>query len=414
MASETTTNQSVPRHTTIQCQEMEPLITKTPFADEELNNQLQHRTHDWDTFQFTTFDAHYRHKHNDREWRLFKYDGHCYHQVWRGYIPRDTFPSVIGLRGIIESPNGKSFVIIGTHKTVFVLKDNSYKSGPLLEGARFPGLGKIFYSQTTKKYYGIITKSVSKKREFPRTLTFAEISINFRDSGDVPEDPTYIKQVITPLVSFLADNGRIFCENFEMLATDIITCDFSKYQAIRVEYINYDSDWGHQLNIGDIIAYPLHFDLANYRMRNLPDRTIGKFISVNPANPCEMLYLTYCSLTKSKELRLISDKDGIEIEKTIPFPFNDFEVVSYCIILDKTTSLKYYWDYATRKLIGIRPNRIGPLVSNCSIPGVVYLADRRSIKLFPVGVLDRLVAAGGNLPRPVANIISKFLAVKYK
>lgn len=426
MASETTNQSELIRHSTIQCQEMEPLemeplemeplITKTPFADEELNRRLQHKTHYWDTFQLTTFDAHYRHKHNDREWWLFKYDGHCYNQVWCGYIPKDTFPTEIELRGIIESPNGKSFIIIGSAKTVFVLKDTSYKSGPLLEGARFPGLGKVFYSHTTQKYYGIITKSASKKREFPRILTFAEISLNFRDSGDLPEDPTYIKQVIIPLVSFQADNGRIFCENFEMLAPDMITCDFSKYPSISVEYINYDTDWAYHFNIGDIIAHPLHFDLANCQVRNLPDRTISKCISVNPANPNEMLYLTKCSLTKSRALRFIltSDDEVVKIEQNIPLPFNDFKVVSYCILIDKTTNLKYYWDYATRKLIAIRPNRIGPSIGSCSIRDVVYLAERRSIKLFPVGVLDRLATSGGNLPRPVANIISKFLAVEYK
>ncbi len=395
----------------IKSQEMEPLGIEMKFADAELNGYKRYKTCYWDTFQFTTFENTNRPGHNDREWRLFKFDGYNYQQVWQGFIPSATFNShYLNLRGIIQSPNGKSFTIIGSEGHVFVLKGN--KCGPLLEGARFTGLGVIFYSPSTNKYYGILSKRAYKERDNPRVLTFAEISLNFNGSGELPDDPTNIRNVINRLFSFEEINGNIKTTTFtKMFAPDMFLSQFSERRSVLVSYINPDSKWKHWLKIGMEIKSPLHIDTHRLQIRKLPNAGNGQLISINPNNPCEMLYLN----KNENELCVLSAScSGIELEESIPLPFyNNIESYNHCIIIDNNTNQKYYWDYEKRTITKIKTNTDSP-VTVCSIPGVVYLTEKQSVVLRPADTLEKLATSGYNLSTPVASVISKFLHAKYK
>jgi len=391
---------------------MNPIILNKKFANPDLNGLQRYKSLAWDNYLLITFEKHIRPTTNDREYILFKFDGYYYHQVWQGFIPEFTYINSISIRGVIQSPDGKSYTIIGTDNCVFVLKGN--KCSPLLEGARFAGLGYIYYSPSTRKYYGVIGKHVGATRDYPRMLTFAEISLNFTKSGSLPASPSDIRQVITRIISFNQLSGKTSAKAFvNMIAPDMLIAQFYLTQSVAVCYTNPDIAWKHTLKPGDEITQPLHFNLQQCAIRQLPSLDSSKLLSINPLNPCEMLYL-HSNVRYSEIVLLIASPNRIKLEKTIKVPLNkDTISYSYCIFNNKSTGKMYHWSYDTREIrqLSIRANSKDTFQSHIS--NVVYNTGTRFVALRPVDILDRLASSGYILPLPVSGLISKFLRAKY-
>ena len=392
---------------------MNPIILTKKFTDPDLNVQRRYKSLVWDDFLLTTFEKHNSPSTNDREYRLFKFDGYYYNQVWRGFIPDSTHVNSIDLRGVIQSPDGRSYIIVGKEDSrVFVLKGG--KCSPLIEGANFAGLGYIYYSHSTHKYYGFLNKRFDSSSDYPRILSFAEISLNFTTSGDLPASPTEIRQVITRIVSFKQLAGRITTKTFaNMLAPDMLISQFDRQQSVAVYYTNPDITWKHTLKLGEVITKPVHFDLHNCTIRRLPLPDSSKLLSINPVNPCEMLYLHY-NKYKPELALLVANRTGIELEQTVPAPFhNDDKVVhSYCVFEHLSTGIIYYWSYESRMII-----KLGRLnIQFCMpshLPNVIGFTDTKYITLRPSDILDRLASSGDMLSSPVSRLISNFLRAKY-
>jgi hypothetical protein len=391
---------------------MNPIILNKKFANPDLNGLQRYKSLAWDDFLLITFEKHNRPTTNDREYILFKFDEYYYHQVWKGFIPEFTYINSISIRGVIQSPDGKSYTIIGTDNCVFVLKGN--KCSPLLEGARFAGLGYIHYSPSTCKYYGVLSKRVEATHDYPRMLTFAEISLNFTKSGGLPDNATDIRQVIKRIVSFNQLSGRINAKEFvNMISPDMLIAQFYRTQSVVVSYINPDIGWKHTLKPGDEITRPLHFNLQHCAIRRLPSLDSSKLLSINPSNPCEMLYL-HSNAGDPEIALLVASPNGIELEKTIKVPLNKNTISqSYCIFTDKSTGTVYHWSYETREIrqLSIHANSIDTYPSHIS--NVVYNTGNRFVALRPTDILDRLASSGDTLPLPVSGLISKFLRAKY-
>jgi hypothetical protein len=293
-----------------------------------------------------------------------------------------------------------------------VLKGN--KCSQLLEGARFAGLGCLYYSHSTQKYYGVLTKHVSAQNR-RCILTFAEISLNFNKSGDLPTSDTDIRQVISQIMSFTETSGSTDCNKFaNMIAPDMLIANFSTEKSVTVSYINPDSNWKHKLKLNDKIIWPLHFDLSRWAIHQQPIFVAGTLMSINPMNPREMLYL--CSTGYYYKLvMLVASETGVELKDTdnLQFSVRALEVVSYCIFKNTYTGALYHWSFTDRKLTELdyfRPSTV--FISSSSSDALCYI-DNKCICLRKTGFLDHLASSGGNLSLPVSRLISGFLKIKY-
>ena len=389
----------------------EPFVIQTKFVDFELNTIPRYKSLRWDTYLLTTFEKNHRPTTNDREYRLFNFDGYYYQQLWQGFIPTTNYIDTISIRGIIKSPNGKSYVIIGTDSRVFVLKGN--KCSQLLEGARFTGLRILYYSPSTHKYYGITSKQISAQNN-RRIITFAEFSLNFTKSGDLPANEIDIQQQITKIVSFTESRGSTFKSFVNMVAPNMLISTSSSEKCVRVSYINRDCGWKHTLNIDDELSKPVQFDLERCFIRRLPLLTSGILLSINPANHREMLYL--CSSGYHYELAiLVASKTGVELNETIRVPFSSLNIVSYCIFKNPKTGIIYYWSFVDRKLSTIKPKltQQHTVITPTSLNSGLCFMNSKYICLKPIGFLDKLASSGGNLPLTISRMINGFLKLKY-
>jgi hypothetical protein len=319
------------------------------FAIQELNQHLQYKSFRWDDYILTTFEKNHRPSTNDREYRLFKFDGYIYHQVWQGYIPTQNIEAGyrLWLRGVIQSPDGKSFVMLVSNNHVFVLKGN--KCSQLLHCAQFDGLGAIHYSPSTQKYYGMLSKQISQHDQC-RILTFVEVSLNFNKSGDLPANETNIREVYTKIVSFTELRIETWKTTIiKMIAPNMLIYEFQTEKPCSISYINQKCGWKHSLKLDAEITRPLYFDLKHHMIRCLPILSHSKLLSINPKNPREMLYHSTSSGGNELSL-LVASGTEIELEEIINVPSGDISFISYCLFINHQTQSLYYWSYDNRSL----------------------------------------------------------------
>jgi hypothetical protein len=393
-------------------QNTKPYQLPTNFAVQEFNSQHRYKSFMWDDFLLTTFEKNHRPFTDDREYMLFKFDGYYYHQVWQGYIPKKNIEAgyqLLWLRGIIQSPDGKSFVVIISNNRVFILKSN--KCSQLIQTAQFEGLGLIYYSPSTKKYYGMLSKQVSQQdRQW--NFTFTQVSLNFNKSGGLPAKKTDIRGVYTKIISFTVSKvgtkknliPRMISPNMLIFALQN-----EKSNGISILNIYADCGWKHTLKEGQIVTHILHFDLEKCLIRRLPRLTHSNLLSINPKNYREMIYHSGRDLCL-----LVASESGIELEEIIEVPSGDFYTISYCLFYHSESGSVFHWSFAKRKLTLLK-NHIprGSEFRISSVPGILCYVGNKHISLRQSGFLEQLALSGGNLSAPVSRLISKFLMKKY-